>query len=136
MLSARPRGTHGSPKQTHTDPVPLAVLQHPHLLLQSLTLPLQLLFPLTRPLGLVPRPLELRLQLLQLQVGQGVQAAGALKSQGRTVQHCEGDEKREDVDKTFSSAFPPVSCYCAVSYLRVKALTSQGQRLSACTWAM
>lgn len=73
----------------------MAVLQHPHLLLQSLALPLQLLFPLTRPLGLVPRPLELRLQLLQLHVGQGVQAAGALKSQGRTVQHCEGGENAD-----------------------------------------
>ncbi len=80
--------------KTNTDPVSLAVLQHPHLLLQSLALPLQLLFPLTCPLGFVPRPLELRLQPLQLQVGQSVQAAGALKGQGGTVQHWE--EKREE----------------------------------------
>lgn len=78
-----------------TDPVPLLlVLQHPHLLLQPLTFALQLLFPLTSPLGLVTCALELRLQLLELQVRQGVQAAGALKGQGRTVQHCEREHRR------------------------------------------
>lgn len=80
--------------ECNTDPVPLfLVLQHPHLLLQPLTFPLQLLFPLTSPLGLVACPLELRLQLLELQIRQGVQAAGALKGQGRTVQHCEKEHK-------------------------------------------
>lgn len=81
--------------ECNTDPVPLLlVLQHPHLLLQPLAFPLQLLLPLARPLGLVARALQLRLQLLQLQVRQGVQAAGALKGQGRTVQHCEEEQRQ------------------------------------------
>lgn len=79
----------------NTDPVPLLlVLQHPHLLLQPLAFPLQLLLPLARPLGLAACALQLRLQLLELQVRQGVQAAGALKGQGRTVQHCEEEQRQ------------------------------------------
>lgn len=57
----------------------LHLLQLGHLLLQPLQLRPQLLLPLTRPLGLVPRPLQLRLQALQLQVRQRVQTAGALQ---------------------------------------------------------
>lgn len=57
----------------------LHLLQLGHLLLQPLQLRPQLLLPLTRPLGLVPRPLQLRLQALQLQVRQCVQTAGALQ---------------------------------------------------------
>lgn len=88
-----------------TDPVPLAVLQHPHLLPQPLALALQLLLPLARALGLVPRPLQLRLQLLQLQVGQGVQAARALQGQGGTVQHCGTRERRGEDRSLCAIAF-------------------------------
>lgn len=58
-----------TPCDFNTDPVPLLLaLQHPHLLLQPLAFPLQLLLPLTSPLGLVAGALQLRLQLLELQV--------------------------------------------------------------------
>lgn len=57
----------------------LCLLQLGDLLLQPLKLGPQLLLPLAGPLGLVPGPLQLRLQTLQLQVGQGVQTSGALQ---------------------------------------------------------
>lgn len=57
----------------------LRLLQLGYLLLQPLKLRPQLLLPLTGPLGLVPRTLQLGLQTLQLQVRQRVQTAGALQ---------------------------------------------------------
>lgn len=99
---------------SNTHPVPLLLaLQHPHLLLQPLTLPLQFLFPLTSPLGLVACALELRLQLLELQVRQGVQATGALKGQGRTVQHCGREQQM------FFHCLPPDPCAISVCQQRL-----------------
>lgn len=112
-----------------TDPVPLAVLQHPHLLPQPLALALQLLLPLARALGLVPRPLQLRLQLLQLQVGQGVQAARTLQGQGGTVQHC-GTRERRGEDRSL----------CAIAFSESHSVGGQqiisGLRcVCVCVWA-